>query len=161
LVNKHASYALQGNTARLKGSQLRVETVLWELFPPAVPIMPTALRVYQANTATLLAYRCHLAIVRLDHFPAVAPKQHRALLVFQAPPMHSSELQSAPLAHPGISRTKRVRTHACSATQVRTAAAKALLLLAAAALQERSPPAVPALQRARHAPQASTAQRQV
>ena len=52
-------------------------------------------------------------------------------------------LQRAPLALPGIFRTKQVKAHACSVTQVRSAAAQASLLSAAAALQERSPLVVP------------------
>ena len=37
LANKHASRALQENTARLEDSQLRVETARWALSPLAVP----------------------------------------------------------------------------------------------------------------------------
>ena len=73
--------------------------------------------------------------------------------------MQLVELQRALFVLSGIFRTEQVKTHACSATQVHSAAAQASLLSAAAALQDPSPlVALPRLLRARPAPQASTAQ---
>ena len=73
--------------------------------------------------------------------------------------MQLVELQRALSVLSGIFRTERVKAHACSATQVHSAAAQASLLSAAAALQDPSHLAAPPrLLRARPVPQASTAQ---
>ena len=125
LANKHASRALQENTARLKDLQQPVETAPWALSPPAMPQPPTALPVCQVSTAALLACRCQLAIARLRHFPAAARKMNYARRVHQALPAQLVELLRAILALPGISRTKQVKAHACSVTQVHTVAAQA------------------------------------
>ena len=69
-------------------------------------------------------------------------------------------LQLAPLALPGIFRTKLVKAHAYHVMRVRSAAAQASLLSAAVALQERSLLVAPPRLRARPVPQASTAQLQ-
>ncbi len=136
-----------------------METARWALFPRATPPLPTALRVYRASTAALLACRYPLATVRLQHFPVVAPAQNHAHRVHWALLMQSAELRRALSVLPGIFRTVRVRAHACSATQVHSAAAQASLLSAAAVLQDRSPLVAPLRQRhARPAPQASTVQ---
>ena len=138
-----------------------METARWALFPPAMPPLPTALRVYRASTAALLACRCHLATVRLQRFPVVAPAQNHAHHVHWALPVQLAELRRALPVLSGIFRTERVKAHACSVTQVRSAAAQALLLSAAAVLQDCSLLVAPHRQRhARPAPQASTAQLQ-
>ncbi len=74
--------------------------------------------------------------------------------------MQLVELQRALYVPSGIFRTERVKAHACSATQVHSAAAQASLLSAAAALQDRSPLVAPLRPRARPALQANTAQLQ-
>ena len=125
LANKHASRALQENTARLKDLQQPVETAPWALSPLAMPQPPTALPVCQVSTAALLACRRHQAIARLRHFPAAARKMNYARRVHQALPAQLVELLRALLALPGISRTKQVKAHACSVTQVHTVAAQA------------------------------------
>ena len=74
--------------------------------------------------------------------------------------MQSAELRRALFVMSGIVRTERVKAHACSATQVHSAAAQALLLSAAAVLQDRSPLVAPLRPRARPVLLASTAQLQ-
>ena len=94
-ANKHASPALQENTARLKDSQLPAETALWALFPPATLQPPTAPHVYRASTAALQGCRHHLAIVLQRHFQGEAPKPNLAHLALLAPPVQLSERPSA------------------------------------------------------------------
>ncbi len=72
--------------------------------------------------------------------------------------MQLTELQRALHVPSDIFRTERVKAHAGSATQVRSAAVQASLLSAASALQDRSPLVALHRLRARPALQASTAQ---
>ena len=86
LANKHASRALQENTARLADLQLRVETARWALFPPAMPQPPTALHVCQASTAIPLGLRRHLETAQQGLSQREARKTnlaHLALLALQ------------------------------------------------------------------------------
>ena len=99
LANKHASRALQENTARLKDLQQPVETARWALSPLAMPQPPTALLVCQVSTAALLACRCQLAIARLLLTQPEAPEMNPASCVQQAHSTHFPGLQRAPPAH--------------------------------------------------------------
>ena len=98
LANKHASRALQENTARLEVSQLRVETARWALFPPAMPQPPTARHVCQENTAALQACRRHLAIARLLLTQLEAPGMSPVPRVLQEHSIQFPGLLCAPLA---------------------------------------------------------------
>ena len=95
LANKHASRALQENTARLEDLQQPVETAPWALSPLAMPQLLTALPVYQVSTAALLACRRHQAIARLLLTQPEAPEMNHASRVQQANSAQFPELQRA------------------------------------------------------------------